>query len=1079
MQGRLLRFCTGAALLTLGMVSFAATSFAAVSLAPADIDWTTVNGSTVHFHLRFRNTSPTPSQSVAGTLKSQMYGAFAPDLGTIGTFNVPPMQPNSFFDVFFDVPLSSLPPSAEERHPPGGFAATVSPETNPPCPPDDHWDGNVDVNWAGPGGQGQVNRHFGTIQVCPGAGNSYIHVITFCGNPMGWNLNVPCPAGWTVKLVNQDFSPAPAVVPPNWTGWLCISAAPTVAINSQCCPILTFTCNNQPGVIELCATACSCTPKAPQPTIGSIDWTTTPNNTVKFAVRWQNPDANLSSDPVNGQMASQKYGVFLPDFGSIGTFSVPPIAPSSFFDVFIEVPLSSLPPSAQTQRPGGTLLLANAPETNPRCPPSDHWNGNVDITWSSQKQPGNVQYHKGDLMVCPGADCSYIHVVTNCTVAPGATWTVKGPCPGWSATLVNEDKSAAPNPIPPGWTGWICVKADASVPIGASCCIKINFNCGGSPAEIVVCGTTCDCSPKPSQPVPGTIDWTNVPGTNNVRFHVRWNNPDQNTSTDPAQGQMFSQPFGVFLDNFGPIGSFNVPPIPPSSFFDVFVEIPLSQLPPTAEERLSGSSLMASGPDAMRASIGPETHPGCPPDFHWDGNVDIQWQTPKMPGEVHYHNGTLQICPGSGPSYIHIFTNCNDPTGVGATWGVKGLCSGFSATLVNQDFSPAPNPIPPNWMGWICVTATASTPIGTNCCFKVNFVCASGPAEIVVCASTCDCNPKPSQPVPSVPDWTTIPDPGPNPNPTVRFHVRWTNPDPSVATDPVQGNMMSQKFGVFAPDFGQIGSFNVPPIQPSSFFDVFFDVPLSQLPPPPQKMRPSSLALMGPENNGGCPADNHWDGNVDLHWTSPKMPGQVNKHYGTIQVCPGSGNSYIHVLTFCAGTANWVVGGLCSGFNATLVNEDFSPAPNPVPAGWTGFICISANTTVSYGTVCCFQVTFLCNGGQGVIDMCATACNCAKVNSVNLTPTGTFAIRAAIPNPTPGTTTFSYELPKAGRVKFEIFDATGRRVRKVMDDAVSGGMHTVNWDGRGENGRVLVPGTYLAKLGWQGQSTTMKVLLLH
>ena len=50
--------------------------------------------------------------------------------------------------------------------------------------------------------------------------------------------------------------------------------------------------------------------------------------------------------------------------------------------------------------------------------------------------------------------------------------------------------------------------------------------------------------------------------------------------------------------------------------------------------------------------------------------------------------------------------------------------------------------------------------------------------------------------------------------------------------------MSSQHFGVFLPDYGPIGRFNVPPLQPSSFFDVFFEIPLSQLPPPPEKTHP-------------------------------------------------------------------------------------------------------------------------------------------------------------------------------------------------------------------------------------------------
>jgi hypothetical protein len=124
-------------------------------------------------------------------------------------------------------------------------------------------------------------------------------------------------------------------------------------------------------------------------------------------------------------------------------------------------------------------------------------------------------------------------------------------------------------------------------------------------------------------------------------------------------------------------------------------------------------------------------------------------------------------------------------------------------------------------------------------------------------------------------------------------------------------------------------------------------------------------------------------------------------------------------------------------------------------------------------------VTFNCAGGVGVIELCGTACNCAKVGVPNLSATGEFSIRSAVPNPTRGNTTLSYELPTSGRVEFEIFDATGRRVRSLLDAEMTPGVHTLVWDGRGERGRVLVPGIYMARLTWQGRMATRKVLLLH
>src|SRR5439155_22446705 len=127
-------------------------------------------------------------------------------------------------------------------------------------------------------------------------------------------------------------------------------------------------------------------------------------------------DPGNASAPVSGDMSSQMFGVFQPNFGPIGHFDLPPIAPNSFFDVFFDIPLNQLPPEPATELPGG------GPVPNSPCPPPDQWHGNVDITWDGAGGTGHVNKHYGGLLVCPGAGPSYIHVVTNCTVASGMTW---------------------------------------------------------------------------------------------------------------------------------------------------------------------------------------------------------------------------------------------------------------------------------------------------------------------------------------------------------------------------------------------------------------------------------------------------------------------------------------------------------------------------------------------------------------------------------------------------------------------------------------------------------------------------------
>ena len=241
----------------------------------------------------------------------------------------------------------------------------------------------------------------------------------------------------------------------------------------------------------------------------------------------------------------------------------------------------------------------------------------------------------------------------------------------------------------------------------------------------------------------------------------------------------------------------------------------------------------------------------------------------------------------------------------------------------------------------------------------------------------------------SVIDWTTI-------GTQVRFQFRVENTDPNCPTDPIHLVASSQLFGVFNPNFGPIGQTDVGPLapagQPNSFFDVFFDISTDMLPPSAEKTTPTMGAIRAllsarSPTTLSCPADNHWDGNVDIMWSGPGGDGHVNKHFGTLQVCPGHGNSYIHLITGCSATSTVSIAGVCPGFTVALVNNDLSPAPSPLPPGWDGKICVSANASVPVGTNCCFTVTVMCAGAVGVIDMCVTTCDC-HVNPPGTPPAG-------------------------------------------------------------------------------------------
>ncbi len=203
----------------------------------------------------------------------------------------------------------------------------------------------------------------------------------------------------------------------------------------------------------------------------------------------------------------------------------------------------------------------------------------------------------------------------------------------------------------------------------------------------------------------------------------------------------------------------------------------------------------------------------------------------------------------------------------------------------------------------------------------------------------------------------------------VRFHLRFSNPDPVEPTLAVSGHMYSQEFGVFVGTYGLIGAFDIPPIEPESFFDVYFEVPLPDLPG-----YPGGIMANTPRPPIQICRPPIWTGNVDVTWEGPGGAGHVNYHFGEISVWPGGPSSCLHVLTGCGDILTWAINNPCPGLNVTLENEDHTPAPAGLPAGWTGWICISAAPDVQVGSECCFSVDFWCAGVKATINACTYAC---------------------------------------------------------------------------------------------------------
>jgi hypothetical protein len=82
------------------------------------------------------------------------------------------------------------------------------------------------------------------------------------------------------------------------------------------------------------------------------------------------------------------------------------------------------------------------------------------------------------------------------------------------------------------------------------------------------------------------------------------------------------------------------------------------------------------------------------------------------------------------------------------------------------------------------------------------------------------------------------------------------------------------------------------------------------------------------------------------------------------------------------------------------------------------------------------------------------------------------------PNPFIGATTISYKLPQPAQTELSIYNLRGQLVRKLVNEPLTSGQHTVTWDGKDDNGKALASGMYLCRISSAGKQETHKMLLM-
>lgn len=84
----------------------------------------------------------------------------------------------------------------------------------------------------------------------------------------------------------------------------------------------------------------------------------------------------------------------------------------------------------------------------------------------------------------------------------------------------------------------------------------------------------------------------------------------------------------------------------------------------------------------------------------------------------------------------------------------------------------------------------------------------------------------------------------------------------------------------------------------------------------------------------------------------------------------------------------------------------------------------------------------------------------------------------AAPNPFNPRTTIAFSVAAPGRIRLEVYDVQGRRVRRLLDETRGPGTGTADWDGRNDRGQVVPSGTYLVRLAAAGVADRKAITLI-
>ena len=190
-------------------------------------------------------------------------------------------------------------------------------------------------------------------------------------------------------------------------------------------------------------------------------------------------------------------------------------------------------------------------------------------------------------------------------------------------------------------------------------------------------------------------------------------------------------------------------------------------------------------------------------------------------------------------------------------------------------------------------------------------------------------------------------------------------------------------------------------------------------------------------------------------------PGQSESRTLTLGAAGDAGTLLSFSVAVAGGTPAWLA---------------FAPPQGQVPAGQSLPVEVTASAGDLLDGVYDAQLIITHNAGAPLVVPIRLTVD-ALTGLPEPVPT-VFALAPAYPNPFNPSTQIRFSVPQAGPVSLQVYDAAGRHVRTLVDDARAAGAYTVTWDGRRDTGEAAAAGVYLYKLEANGSSETRRMVMV-